>query len=77
MLIQPETFSVLVDVLLGIFYALQWITYLFFGLTPPAHTNPTLKKHFYTLRLALPLRLLALFAFKHFSNAYFSTLTQS
>ncbi|TLE00416.1 hypothetical protein [Helicobacter japonicus] len=62
MLIQPETFSVLVDVLLGIFYALQWITYLFFGLTPPAHTNPTLKKHFYTLRLALPLRLLALFA---------------
>ncbi|MCX2716760.1 hypothetical protein OQH61_03305 [Helicobacter sp. MIT 21-1697] len=54
--------EVLIDVCIGIFYALQWIIYLFFGLKPPKHTNALFARHFYTLRLALPLRLLAAFA---------------
>lgn len=57
-----DFFSVLIDVIIGLFCALQWLLYLLFGLQPPAHTSPTFAKHFYTLRLALPLRLLALFA---------------
>ena len=44
--IEFEILSMFVDLLFGIFYALRWIVYLFFGLTPPAHTNPTFKKHF-------------------------------
>lgn len=53
--------EVLIDVCIGIFCVLQWLVYLIFGIKAPSHTNQTFQKHFYTLRLALPLRLLAIF----------------
>ena len=60
-----ENASALLEILsfifYAVFYAIQYIIYLFFGFNPPTHTHPTFKRHFYTLRLALPLRLLALF----------------
>lgn len=54
-------FEVVIDVILGLYYLLQWLLYLLFGIKPPPHTSPIFKRDFYTLRLALPLRLLVAF----------------
>lgn len=53
--------EVLIDVCIGIFCVLQWLVYLVCGIKAPPHTSQIFQKHFYTLRLALPLRLLLAF----------------
>lgn len=59
--LKTTLLEVLVDVCIGIFCALQWLVYLIFGFKAPPHTSKTFQKHFYTLRIALPLRLLVIF----------------